>query len=233
MAFYQHLNEATRSKREQLLAAPIINRALRGDVSLDEYVSFLCQAYHHVKQTVPLLMATGARLPESHEWLREAVAEYIEEETGHQEWILDDIRACGFDAEYARSGRPALATELMVAYAWDTVQRVNPLGFFGMVLVLEGTSIALADHAARAIRERLKLPAEAFRYLTSHGALDQEHIRFFAGLMDRITNTHEQQVITHAANVFYQLYGDIFRQLTAKHGLPALQQSGLAAGAAR
>ena len=48
-----------------------------------------------VRHTVPLLMACGARLPERLEWLREAIAEYIEEEIGHQEWILNDIRACG------------------------------------------------------------------------------------------------------------------------------------------
>ena len=36
---------------------------------------------------------------------------------------------------------PNVATELMVAYAYDTIQRINPMAFFGMVYVLEGTSI--------------------------------------------------------------------------------------------
>ena len=42
----------------------------------------------------------------------------------------------------------------MVAYAYDTVQRRNPVGFFGMVYVLEGTSVALALSAADASRQR-------------------------------------------------------------------------------
>ena len=92
--------------------------------------------------------AMKAALPAHHRWLEPALDEYIEEEAGHDEWILNDIAACGGDAEAVRHGRPSPATEIMVAYAYDTVQRGNPLGFFGMVHVLEGTSVSLALLAA-------------------------------------------------------------------------------------
>jgi thiaminase len=213
MSFFQSLQNETGTARATLLSAPVIQRTLAGRIELPEYAAFLGQAYHHVKHTVPLLMATGARLSERHGWLRSAVAEYIEEEIGHEEWILNDIAACGFDAEAVRRSQPAVATELMVSYAYDTVQRVNPVGFFGMVHVLEGTSIALADRAASTIRDRLSLPKKAFSYLYSHGALDIEHVKFFEGLMDRIEDPGDQAQIVHSANVFYRLYGDIFRSL--------------------
>ncbi|MET0380134.1 MAG: iron-containing redox enzyme family protein [Spongiibacteraceae bacterium] len=213
MSFYDLLQTRTEASRDNLFSAPIITRCLQGDVTLADYVAFLAQAYHHVKHTVPLLMATGARLPEKHEWLREAVAEYIEEETGHQEWILNDIATCGFDREKVRRSAPNFATEMMVAYAWDMVQRVNPLGFFGMVQVLEGTSIRIADLAADNIQGALQLPHNAFSYLRSHGQLDQDHILFFKGLMNRIDDPAEQQIIVHSANVFYRLYGEVFRTL--------------------
>ncbi len=85
MNFFDKLQNETSVQRNRLLGNPLIGRCIAGQTSLPEYVAYLCQAYHHVKHTVPLLMATGARLPESHEWLRTAVAEYIEEEAGHQE----------------------------------------------------------------------------------------------------------------------------------------------------
>jgi pyrroloquinoline quinone (PQQ) biosynthesis protein C len=158
-------------------------------------------------------MACGSRLPETHGWLRSAVAEYIDEERGHEEWILNDIAACGGDAEAVRHGMPAPATELMVAYVHDYIARRNPVGFFGMVHVLEGTSTALATSAAQVIRGALGLPPEAFTYLTSHGTLDLEHVRFFAGLMDRLDDPVDQAAVTHVANMVYRLYGDIFRSL--------------------
>lgn len=214
MSFFERLNTATQQARTELLSAPIISKALTGDITTELYISFLTEAYHHVKHTVPLLMAVGARIPEEKEWLRNAVAEYIEEELGHQEWILNDIAACGADKEAVRHSKPKLATELMIAYAYDMVNRVNPLGFFGMVHVLEGTSITTADRAASSIQHALGLPDQAFSYLRSHGALDIEHVKFFEGLMDKIDDPSEQQLIIDSAIVFYKLYGDIFRSLT-------------------
>ncbi|GGO67911.1 TenA family transcriptional regulator [Bowmanella pacifica] len=219
MKLYERLQAQTRSEREYLLSAPIIQRCFRGEFDLNDYVAFLQQAFHHVKHTVPLLMTVGGRLPESKEWLREAVGEYIEEEMGHQEWILNDIAACGYNKQQARQSTPSAATELMVAYAYDAVQRVNPLAFFGMVFVLEGTSIALADNAAAQIQGKLDLPTKAFSYLRSHGALDQEHIVFFENLMNQIDDEAEQEVILHAARMFFRLYGNIFYELDPCHGL--------------
>lgn len=216
MSFFKTLQQSTLAEREHLLQAPIIANSLAGRITLDEYVAFLLQAYHHVKHTVPLLMLTGARLSEDKEWLRLAVAEYIEEEIGHQEWILNDIEACGCDKEKARKSLPNQATELMVAYAYDTVQRIDPLGFFGMVHVLEGISISVADRAAESIQKALKLPGTAFSYLTSHGALDLEHVKFFENLMGRIEDGRDQKQIVHSAKMFYQLYGNVFRSLDEK-----------------
>ena len=214
MNFFDQLQRQTSAEREHLLSAQIIHAALDGSATREQYLAFLTQAYHHVKHTVPLLMACGARLPERLEWLREAIAEYIEEEIGHQEWILNDIRACGGDAEAVRSGQPALPTELMVAYVYDRIARHNPVSFFGMVNVLEGTSIALATQAAGVLQERLQLPAKAFSYLTSHGSLDVEHIEFFKKLMNRLEDAGDQAAVLHTARVVYRLYGDLFHSLT-------------------
>jgi pyrroloquinoline quinone (PQQ) biosynthesis protein C len=213
MTFHQQLLNQTRTEREALIAVPIIQSALAARIDRDDYVAFLTQAYHHVRHTVPLLMACGARLPARLEWLRTAVGEYIEEEMGHQEWILDDIAACGVDREQAEQSMPSVATELMVSYAYDTIARGNPVGFFGMVLVLEGTSVALATRAAESIETSLGLPRNAFSYLRSHGDLDIEHVGFFEGLMDKLEDPEDQRAVIHAAKRFYKLYGDIFRTL--------------------
>lgn len=215
MPFYDDLIQETSAAREDMLSIPVIQRALAGDVSQSEYQNFLRQAYHHVKHTVPLLMACGARLPERLGWLRSAIAKYIEEEIGHEEWILDDIVATGGDREVVRGMAPLPATELMVAYAYDTINRVSPAGFFGMVLVLEGTSVNLAHKAAGAIQQRLKLPDTAFSYLHSHGSVDQGHIRFLEDLLNRLDQPEDKAAVVHAARMFYRLYGDIFRSITA------------------
>ena len=198
MDFFSQLQAATDSERQEFLGAPVIQQTLNGVVALETYIAFLGEAYHHVKHTLPLLMTCGGRLPERVNWLRTAVAEYIAEEIGHEEWILNDIKASGGDAETVRNGQPGMATELMVAYAYDTVQRNNPVGFFGMVFVLEGTSIALATRAAEITRTALGLPQQAFSYLESHGTLDLEHMQFFEKLMNRISAAEDHFPIAAA-----------------------------------
>ncbi|MBK7766805.1 MAG: iron-containing redox enzyme family protein [Sulfuritalea sp.] len=212
MPFYEQLIAATEHARSGLLAAPIITDCLQGRVTRESYLAFLGQAYHHVRHTTPLLMSLGGRLPERLGWLRKAVAEYIDEEIGHEEWILNDIAAAGGDADAVRASRPELPAEVMVAYAYDLINRGNPAGFFGMVFVLEGTSVALALSAADRIQQGLGIPDRAFTYLRSHGTLDQEHTQHLARLLEKMTPADQAEVI-HCARVFFKLYGDVFRAL--------------------
>ena len=212
MTYFETLTEATAAERAQLLAAPVIADCLQGRVTLASYQAFLGQAFHHVRHTTPLLMTLGGRLPERLAWLRRPVAEYIAEEIGHEEWILDDIAAAGGDAAAVRAGDPELPAEVMVAYAYDLLHRGNPAAFFGMVFVLEGTSVAIALQAADRIQQALALPDSAFSYLRSHGTLDQQHTRHLAELLDAMTPADQADVL-RSARVFYQLYGDVFRAL--------------------
>lgn len=213
MAFYDQLLAATEAEHSDLLSIPFLRDGAAGKISLDDYVAFLAEAYQHVKHTLPLLMACGARLPQRLEWLRRTMGEYIREESGHQDWILNDIRACGGDADTVRDAHPSLPVELMVAYAYDTIERGNPAAFLGMVLVLEGASVRVATQAARALQDALRLPDAAFTYLFSHGALDVGHIDFYATLVNRLDDAADREAVIHCARVFYKLYGDVFRHL--------------------
>lgn len=211
--FFDQIETATVEARHRLERAPAIARCLEGRVERETYRAFLVEAYHHVKHTVPLLMACGSRLPERLEWLREAIVHYIVEEVGHQEWILDDLQQLGVDRQTVRRCQPSIATELMIAYAYDTVARGNPVGLFGMVYALEKTSSTIATHAAGQIREALGLDGEAMTYLVSHGSLDVEHMRHFEKLMNRLEEDGDREAVLSAAGVFYELYTNIFRGL--------------------
>lgn len=206
------LCQETAKAQQVLWQLPVINQALRGELSVATYLAFLARAYHHVKHTVPLLMLTGALIKPEDEWLRTAMAEYIEEELGHEHWILNDIAACGGEADLVRLSQPSFAVEMMVAYAYDSINRIDPLCFLGMVHVLEGTSVALATRAAHSLKKSLNLPTKAFSYLISHGDLDQGHQQFFANLINRL-DRHQLAVVTQACRRFYRLYSNVFKEL--------------------
>lgn len=213
MGFFEQLQQQTEAERQHVLTAPVIQAVLDGRFDVNGYRYFLEQAFHHVRHTVPLMMACGAHLPDRLESVREALVEYIEDEYGHDAWILNDIEATGGDRQQVRANKPCLPIELMVSFLYDQINRGNPAAFFGMVMVLEGTSIKLATQMGQIVQARLGLPAAAFSYLFSHGNLDLDHFQFFEKLMNTVDDPDDQRAIVHSAKVVYQLYGDMLRSI--------------------
>lgn len=213
MTFFQQLLQATETQKDYFLLAPVIADVLEGRFTKETYLCFLNQAYHHVRHTTPLLMAAGGQLQPQQEWVRKTISNYIVEEIGHEQWILDDIEALGYERSAFADGEPPLTSEVMVAYLYDYIRRINPMGIFGMVLVLEGTSSGLASTVAMLVQAKLALPDTAMTYLTTHGELDQEHMKFFEATMNKVTDPADQAAIIHVANMTYQLYGDVYRAI--------------------
>jgi pyrroloquinoline quinone (PQQ) biosynthesis protein C len=216
--FFDRLVEETREAQARFATTPQLVAGLTGRISRADYIAYLAQAFHHVRHTVPLMQTARARLGHRPS-LIEALDTYIEEETGHEFWILDDIDAAGGHGGLVAASEPGPATKAMVDFAYRTIREGNPAAFFGMVYVLEGTSVAMASHGAGSVQAALGLPDNAFRYLTSHGVLDQDHMVFFETLMNRIDDPGDQAAIIDMANAMFGLFGGLFAsiELEAQH----------------
>ncbi len=225
MSAFQQLLSRTTAAREAFTAIPLIQQVLKSGASRALYIDFLGQAYHHVKNTAPLLALAASRCGADDQDYQSALFEYIEEERGHEAWILEDIEALGGDAAAVRYGAPRLPCKVMVGHAYYVVEGVSPYALLGMIHVLEGMAVALADSAVAALRASVVPSGEGgFKYLTTHGGLDVEHTAFFANLIDRLGERHLPIVIENAGD-FYKLYGDIFRDIDLNRS--AAQQSPL------
>lgn len=216
MSFYETLVAETSRDRQDFLSIPLIGRTVADGADLPLYLSFLHSAYHHVRHTVPLLERALAACGPDDAMLADGLRDYITEETGHDEWILDDINALGGGGEATRHARPPLAVRSMVAVAYHLIAEEGPYALLGMVHVLEGMSVALAITAAESIRARLgdaAVSGGGFSYLTSHGGLDVGHVDGFARLLDAIDTPARRRTVIAAARDFYALYGNVFRTL--------------------
>lgn len=217
MTNYETLLNATEGSRAALMSQPIIGDVAQGQITADTYHRFLHNAYHHVRHTVPLMLLAGARLTPQQAWLQPLIKEYVEEETGHERWVLNDLRAAAGDDESCASGAPYLEVDIMVRYVRDYIERDSAIGFFGMVLVLEGTSTSLASAVADQVQETLGFPNTAFSYLRSHGALDEDHVVFFEKLVNKLSE-EELEHVTHVAHRVYQMYGAVLNSASCgKH----------------
>lgn len=222
--FFTQLLQETAADREAFQALPVIQDALAGRIDRALYVAYLAEAYHHVRHTCPLLGAALSRCGQTDGAYRAALLEYLEEEKGHEAWILDDIRALGGDANAVAARDGGLATRIMVGYAYYMIDRVSPYALLGMVHVLEGMSVALAEKAAAGIARALAAedgaaPKAGFSYLLSHGSLDQEHVAFFENLVNDLPGPSAEAHVVDAARIMYRLFGDVFRSLPRGEGI--------------
>lgn len=216
MTAYQTLIEETAGARQQFTELALIQEVLQHGASKALYLDFLGQAYHHVKNTAPLLGLAASRCAAADFLYQSALFEYLEEERGHELWILEDIQALGGDAETVSREKPRLPCKVMIGHAYYLVDRVSPYGLLGMVHVLEGMAVALASKAVSALRTSISSTAvDGFKYLTTHSDLDVHHTEFFENLINRIEPAHLPLVIETATD-FYKLYGDIFRDLESR-----------------
>lgn len=216
MSFYDRLIAETEKERIGFTSIPLIREAVRSGASRELYVDFLTQAYHHVKHTFPQLAFAATRT--SDETYQDALVEYMEEERGHEKWILADIAAMGGDAQTVKDGASGIACQVMVGYTYYAIEWISPYAMLGSVHVLEGMSTLLADKAADAIQRSLgSSKKDGFSYLRSHGALDIEHVAFFKTLVNGLTDTGTQKIVIDASKVFYRLYGDIYHELSTRH----------------
>lgn len=213
MNFYDRLVKETEAARQELYSVPQLVDGLQGNISKETYIAYLTEAFHHVSHTVPFLMMMGSRLPQSKKWMHKAIIEYLEEEVGHEEWILNDIEAAGSDKEKARNATPNLETQVMIAYNYDYMIRKNPVGFFGMVFMLESTSTQIANKGADAVKDKLGLPKKAFSYLYSHGELDISHMKFFEETVNKISDPEDQGAIIEVAQNAFRLFANLMRAI--------------------
>lgn len=213
MTFYNRLVKETEAARNELYSVPQLIDGMSGHISRDTYIAYLTEAFHHVSHTVRFLFTMGAKLPPEKKWLQKAIIEYLEEEVGHEEWILNDIVAAGGDKDMARASTPNLETQQMIAYNYDYMTRKNPVGFLGMVFMLESTSTQIANKGADAVKSSLDLPKKAFSYLYSHGELDISHMKFFEKTVNQITDPDDQAAIIEVAQNTFRLFAKLLRSI--------------------
>ena len=217
MTAYQTLIDKTAAARRQFTGLALIQNVLQNGASKALYLDFLGQAYHHVRNTAPLLALAASRCTSEDFLYQSALFEYLEEERGHEHWILEDIQALGGDPETVSRNKPRLPCKVMVGHAYYLVDRVSPYGLLGMIHVLEGMAVALASKAVSALRTAfpVSIAGGGFKYLTTHSDLDIQHTKFFEDLINRTEARHLSLVIESATD-FYKLYGDIFRDLETR-----------------
>lgn len=188
------------------------------------FPELLCSIHAIIRASVPLMEAahTAACLRADSDPVAGPVADYlarhIPEETGHDEWLLDDLTALDFDRESVRRRLPSATVAAMVGAQYYYAAHVHPICLLGYLAVLEGEPASVEFLESVIVKTRL--PPAAFRSFIKHAQLDQHHrADLYAALDEMPLAAEHTAALGLSAMQTVQLLGNIFEELVRLHEL--------------
>lgn len=180
------------------------------DPDLDRlYPEFLFLVHTMIRGSVPMMLEAAAVAREkaaSGDEGAALLADYFEhhakEETGHDDWLLDDLEVLGVAREEVWARRPSLTVARLVGAFYYWIRHVDPVALLGYLAVLEGNPPSV-EHLQR-IQRTTGLPEKSFRTLVKHAHLDPHHRDDLHDLIDRLPLTREQHTLL-ALSAFHTL----------------------------
>jgi hypothetical protein len=180
---------------------------------------------HTVIRTTTLLMETAvdrARQLENADPVAAGAAEYferhIEEERGHDEWVLADLELMGFDRQDVLRRVPSPTAARLVGAQYYWILHYHPVALFGYFAVMEGfpPQPELIDELV----ERTGYPRKAFHSFAAHGELDPQHREELADSLDSLPLTLEHETVVGlsaiaTSELIAELVRDVLDELPA------------------
>ena len=220
------LDSIVRALLDQLHNHPFGKRLCAGNVTREEYVAFLVQTYHYVLHTRPLLARAGERLVhQGKTQLGQLFLHKAEEESGHEHWIVEDLRAIGENPDIVQKVKPVPAVQTFVTWNSFVVEHGSPVALLGAAYVLEAVSSTHAGIVTQNLMKesRIRGIEHGVRFLRGHADADIEHIVALGQAIEAIaTAAEDREDIVTTARITQSTYAALY---TALEERPAAKRS--------
>jgi pyrroloquinoline quinone (PQQ) biosynthesis protein C len=133
---------------------------------------------------------------------------HIQEETGHDEWLLNDLETIGVSRQEALSRKPLQAVAELVGSQYYWIYHWHPVTLLGYIAYLEGDPPT--KELIRNLERISGYPYTAFRTFIKHSELDPHHREELNQALDTLNlTTQYQRWITsnalYSADKFHEL----------------------------
>jgi pyrroloquinoline quinone (PQQ) biosynthesis protein C len=177
LPFFADLVIRTDEARRAFETHPALLDAVANGMTIERYRRFLLELYHVVWHFNPQCAAAASRMPDTHRQVRYHLYEHMQEESGHEEWVVNDLDAVGVGPEATRAHKPSAYTQGLIGYNYWAADRRHPCSVLGMMYTLEVIASVYGGPFANAIRESLLLEGErGVSFVSSHATMDAEHM---------------------------------------------------------
>jgi pyrroloquinoline quinone (PQQ) biosynthesis protein C len=160
---------------KQLLARPLSQAVVRGELRKAEYVNYMSDVYCYALHSSQVIAIAGARLTLSHPAMAQYLYQHAAEELGHDKWARSDLLDLGLTSEQITKVRPSSACLRMIGLEYLYAAHENAVGLFGWMFVLESLGAKVGGGLAAAVDKTLKLNGKGMYFLNGHAEADAHH----------------------------------------------------------
>jgi pyrroloquinoline quinone (PQQ) biosynthesis protein C len=212
MSFFITLIEMTDANRRGLEEIPKMHAMIHHGLTLGEYRAFLHDLYHIVWHFCPIMASAASRCGDEFRQVRYELYERIEEERGHETWVLEDVAAIGGDVASVKANPPSAPVQAMIAFNYYGAERVHPCSVLGMLYTLEVVASVYAGRVSDSIARSLGRDVEAggFKFLSSHASMDMDHVAKLNALLKTIEDPAAQAAVINSTRVNFYQFGRMF-----------------------
>jgi pyrroloquinoline quinone (PQQ) biosynthesis protein C len=213
-SFFLDLVEGTDESRRAFETNPKVLDIVARGLPLARYRDLLLDLYHIVWHFNPICAAAASRMPDEHREVRYYLYEHMQEEAGHELWVLNDLEAIGVPRSDATAYRPSPEVMGFIGFNYWTADRRNPCGVLGMVYALEVIASVYGGPITAAIKESLLLDEDrGITFISSHATLDAEHMARLRGVLNPITDREARGAIFESTSFNFSQFTRILERI--------------------
>ena len=218
LSIFAELITRTDEDRRGFETHPVIVDAVAHGMSAERYRALLLELYHVVWQFNPVCAAAASRMGDpAHDELqpiRHFLYEHMHEETGHENWVLNDLEAIGVAPTTARAHGPGVHTLALNGYNYWAADRRHPASALGMLYALEVIASVYGGPFASAIRESLLLEGDhGVSFIASHASLDAQHMAELRTILNQLKDPAALEAIVESVRVNFHHFTRIIEAI--------------------
>ncbi len=212
--FFSDLVIRTDEARRAFETHPVVLDAVADGMPVERYRRFLLELYHVVWHFNPVTAAATSRIPDSHRQIRYHLYEHMHEESGHEDWVLNDLDAVGVTPQDTRAHKPGVDTLALCGYNYWAADRGHPCSVLGMIYALEVIASVYGGPFASAIKESLLLEGErGISFISSHATMDTEHMASLRTVLNTIHDDAARNAVVESTLVNFHHFTRIFENV--------------------
>ena len=189
LPFFADLVMRTDEARRDFETNPVVLDAVAHGMSIERYRKLLLELYHVVWHFNPVCAAAASRVPDAQRQVRYFLYEHMHEESGHEEWVMNDLEAVGVGHAATRAYEPSAHTQALTGYNYYAADRRHPCAVLGMMYTLEVIASVYGGTFSSAIRDSLLLKGDrGVSFISSHAEMDAEHMIALRKVLNLVTD---------------------------------------------